>query len=590
MIPRQVIDEILARTDIAQLISKYVTLQRAGSNMKGLCPFHSEKTPSFTVFPSENSFYCFGCGVGGDAITFIRRAENLDYVDAVEYLAKSAGITIPEQPDKDGLLPKYDRKRLFEMNRTAAKYFHKCLYADNPHARAAYEYLHVKRGLTDATIKHFGLGFAPNGYGEFIQYMTGAGYTLDELVIGNLCGRDQKNGRVFTSFYNRVMFPIIDVSGNVIAFGGRVMDNSTPKYKNSSDTPIYNKRRNIYALNFAKDACAEEMILCEGYMDVIAVHAAGFTNAVATLGTAITPEHARLMKRYTKCVVISYDMDDAGRNAADKAMRMLEEVGLEVRLIRMEGAKDPDEFIRKFGADRFKAILTGSSTKFDYNMERVLSKYSLSVPQDKINAANELCKLISDVYSAAERDVYIHAAAKKLDMAPSVLRQDVERMTYRKQKDEKKKDVQTVRQSSLGFTDKVNPDYVRMPAVARCEEAVLGLLMLYPQYVELVRDGKVDLTPNDFMTAFNARVFASVMEADGDTIDQEKFSTDEVGRITKMKIGRMELADNSERVFRDCVDNLKEAAVKKRQEASPLTPEDLLSLIDAKRQEQEREE
>ncbi len=579
MIPQEVIQEILDRTDIRQLISQYVTLQRAGTNMKGLCPFHSEKTPSFTVFPADSSFYCFGCGAGGDAISFVRRAENLDYVSAVERLAKNAGITIPEQPDVYGNTPKYDRKRLYEMNRVAARFFHACLYQNTPDAKDAYEYLHVKRGLSDATIKHFGLGYAPKEYGVFSNYMKQAGFTADELVIGNLCGRDAEKGYIYDSFRHRVMFPIIDVTGNVIAFGGRVMDGSIPKYKNSSDTPIYNKRRNIYALNYAKDSCGEEMILCEGYMDVIALHAAGFPSAVATLGTAITPEHARLMKRYTKRVLISYDMDEAGRNAADKAMRMLEEVGLEVRLIKMHDAKDPDEFIRKFGQDAFKNILTGSSSKFDYNMERVLSKYVLSDAQDVVRAAKELCALIADINSAAERDVYIRTVSKKLGITSTSMETDIDRIRRKKLNEGKKKEVQSLRQQSLGFTDKVNPDFVKMPTVARAEEAVIGLLLIRPEYIKLVREGKISLAAEDFLTDFNRRVFNEIMKHDDGYFDQSLFNDDEVGRIVKMRVTRMSLTDNGESIFRECISTLKDAVEKKSGTTTPKSADDLSSFL-----------
>ena len=276
-----------------------------------------------------------------------------------------------------------------------------------PEAQEAYAYLHTKRALSDATINHFGLGYAPREYGATSKYLKSLGYTEEEMIAGFLCGKNEDTGRIYDAFYHRVMFPIIDATGNVIAFGGRVMESGVPnKYKNSADTPVFSKRRNLFALNFAKDVSQETMILCEGYMDVIALHEAGFTNAIATLGTAITPEQARLMKRYTKCVIIAYDMDEAGRHAADKAMVLLEEVGLEVRLLKLEGAKDPDEFIKKYGKEKFQVALDASASKFDYNMRRILSKYMLSVPQEKINAAIELCKLIAASPTAAERDVY----------------------------------------------------------------------------------------------------------------------------------------------------------------------------------------
>jgi len=278
VIDRRVIDEILARTDMQGLVGSYVSLKRSGANMTGLCPFHSEKSPSFTVFLNDGSFYCFGCGVGGNAITFLRKIENVDFSDAVSMLARRAGITL--RLDDIGNKPKYDRKRYYEMNRTAARFFHKALYAPTPDAKAALAYLTEQRALSSATVKHFGLGYAPDDF-SFVNYMRKEGYTEEELITGFLCGKSEK-GYLYPTFRRRVMFPIIDVSENVIAFGGRVMEKIEPKYKNSSDTPVFRKGNNLFALNFAHKASAENMILCEGYMDVIALHAAGFTNAVAT--------------------------------------------------------------------------------------------------------------------------------------------------------------------------------------------------------------------------------------------------------------------------------------------------------------------
>ena len=322
MISKEIIDEIILRNDIEHLIGSYVSLRRAGGNMKGLCPFHSEKTPSFTVYPADNSFYCFGCGVGGDAITFIKKMEHLDYPDAVEFLAKRAGITIPDsQNSQYHSGPKIDKKRIYDMNVVAAKYFNANLFSNDPKAKAALAYFTEKRGLSISTIKHFGLGFASDSFDAFSQYMLSRGFTYDEMVAGFLCGKSEK-GRYYDAFRNRVMFPIIDVSGNVIAFGGRVMDDSKPKYKNSSDTPVFKKSRNLFALNFAKNFAEDSLILCEGYMDVIALHAAGFSNAIATLGTAITSEQARVLSRYTKRIIISYDADEAGQKAAKRAMQL----------------------------------------------------------------------------------------------------------------------------------------------------------------------------------------------------------------------------------------------------------------------------
>lgn len=584
MIPKEVIDEILARADIKQVAAPYVRLQRAGNIMKGLCPFHSEKTPSFTVYPADNSFYCFGCGAGGSAITFLQKAENLTFAEAAEQLANAVGVTIPQSQDAYAFKPKFDKKRLLAMNRDAARFFHSNLISNTPEAQEAYAYLHTKRALSDATIKHFGLGYAPREYGATSKYLKSLGYTEEEMIAGFLCGKNEDTGRVYDAFYHRVMFPIIDAAGNVIAFGGRVMESGVPnKYKNSADTPVFSKRRNLFALNFAKDASQETMILCEGYMDVIALHEAGFTNAIATLGTAITPEQARLMKRYTKCVIIAYDMDEAGRHAADKAMVLLEEVGLEVRLLKLEGAKDPDEFIKKYGKEKFQTALDASASKFDYNMRRILSKYMLSVPQEKINAALELCKMIASSPTAAERDVYTHAAAKALEMDVSVLKKDIDRYARKNVKEGKRREIAGTRQASLGFSDPVNRDYVRMPAVARAEEAVIGIVLAYPEdYIPCLKGENSPVTVSDFLTEFNHRVFADLVSSDG-VLDFERYSPDEVGRITHMKIARMQVTDNGQRVFLDCCNKLKEAVEKQQQKTTQLSADDLRKMLAEKR-------
>lgn len=590
MIPKEIIEEILARADIRQVIAPYVHLQRAGNLMKGLCPFHSEKTPSFTVYPADNSFYCFGCGAGGTAITFLQKAENLSFSEATERLAGSVGITIPESADAYGFRPKFDKKRLLQMNIDAAKFFYGNLRLDTPDSKEAYAYLHEKRQLSDATIKHFGLGYAPRTYGATQKYLTGLGYSEEEIIAGFLAGKNEETGRVYDTFYHRVMFPIIDAAGNIVAFGGRVMESGVQnKYKNSSDTPIYSKRRNLFALNFAKDHCQEAMILCEGYMDVIAMHEAGFTNAVATLGTAITPEQARLMKRYTKSVIIAYDMDEPGRHAADKAMALLEEVGLGVRLLKLEDAKDPDEFIKKFGREKFQKALDASDNKFDYNMHRILSKYVLSVPQEKINAAQELCRMISESPSAAERDVYTQVAAKALGMEPSVLKKDIERFSAKNARDGKRKEEQTLKQVSLGYSDRVNPDYMKMPAVARAEEAVLGMLLLRPdEFIPQLKSPDAPVTQDDFLTEFNLRLFRSLMEGDNGEIDFSAFSPDEVGRITRMKVDRMQVSDNGAGVFLDCCHKLKEAAEKQRQKTVLLSADDLKAMLTEKRSQNKK--
>ena len=593
MISKETIEQVLMRNDIETLIGSYVNLRRAGSNLKGLCPFHSEKTPSFTVYPSENSFYCFGCGVGGDAITFIRKRENLDYPDAVEFLANRAGITVIRDERDDGYsqAPRFDKAKMMKMNVDAAKFFHRQLFADTPDARAALEYFTASRGLSLSTVKHFGLGYAPNSFDIFSKYMLSRGYTYDELVAGFLCGRSE-SGRYYDAFRNRVMFPIIDVSGNVIAFGGRVMDDSKPKYKNSSDTPVFKKSRNLFALNFARLACEESLILCEGYMDVIALHAAGFTNAVATLGTAITAEQARMMSRYTKKVIISYDADEAGQKAAMRAIKMLSEVGLDVTILKIPDAKDPDEYIKHNGADKFKRLLEGSKNKFDYNMENILSRYDISVSAEKIKALKEMTKLISETYSSAERDIYVQVVAKTLSVDPKSIKADVYRELAAQYRARKKEESERIRADAVGYNDRVNPDFAKAPAVAKNEEHVLGLLLTYPEHRKKVFDEGL-LDEDCFLTELNKRVFRLIRDHWDDdnpmAFANESFTTDEVGRMEHMKLSRKALNNNSTEILLDTIRSLR-AAMEKKALASANSYDALYKIINNRQDEQSKKE
>ena len=585
MIKREVVDEIIMRNDIESLIGSYVALKRAGSNLKGLCPFHSEKTPSFTVYPSENSFYCFGCGVGGNAVTFIRQIEHLDYPDAVEFLAKRAGITVIRDNNDSYEKPAIDKNKLLKMNVDAAKFFHRALFENTPTAKEALAYFTEKRGLSLATIKHFGLGYAPDSFDALTNYMLKRGYTRDELVIGYLAGKSEK-GHYYDAFRNKVMFPIIDVTGNVIAFGGRVLDNSKPKYKNTMDTPVFKKSRNLFALNFAKNASTDSLILCEGYMDVISLHAAGFTSAIATLGTAITSEQARMLSRYTKKVLICYDADEAGQKATQKAMKLLGEVGLEVGIIKVPGAKDPDEYIKAFGKDKFAEIISHSKSKFEYNMDSILSRYDINLPQDRIDALTELEKLISQVYFKAERDIYIQTVSEKLNVDPKSIKDDVERLARRQITAYKKSESEKIKQQTAGYGDRVNPDFAKAPEVAKNEENVLGLLLLYPDHRKAVfEEGMLDTS--DFFTDLNQRIFLFIKDAYSNA-DQllpdfnEAFSPEEVGKIVKMKTSRMHLTENGPTVLRECIDSLKASMMRKNAE-SVSTIDDLNNLINLMR-------
>ncbi len=560
MIPREVIDEIVARSDIEQIIGSYVTLKRAGSNLVGLCPFHSERSPSFTVFTSSDSFYCFGCGAGGDVITFIMKAENLDYVAAVEWLAKRAGISIPERSREGNGGVK--RSRILEMNKVAARFFHSCL-TTLPEAAQAREYL-ASRRLSSATVKHFYLGYAPNEFGRLRDCLAKNGFSEEEMIAGFLCGKSAKTGRAYDYFRGRVMFPIADTSRNVVAFGGRVLDDSKPKYLNSSDTPAFKKSRNLFALNYAKDHCADQMILCEGYMDVIALHQAGFQNAVATLGTAITDDHARIIAKYTKKVVISYDSDGAGVAAANKAMRLLGGVGVDVRVLKMDGAKDPDEYVKKYGAEAFRLLVNNSRTGFEYKLEAITEKYDLSLTEEKLRAASEVTDVISDAYSGVERDVYISRAAERLAIPADALRVDVEKARNKKIRQIKSEQTRSAHASIRDFGDRINPDAAKNPRAASAEETVIGLLLLYPELREAVLRGDADVTVDDFFTEFGKRAFGEIIRIHGEdggfsySMLGASFTPDEMGRLQSYEVNRRGMRENGLPVFRAAAAVLRE--------------------------------
>ena len=561
-LPENFIQEVVERTDIEELVGRYVSLKRAGANLQGLCPFHSEKTPSFTVSPAKRMFYCFGCHAGGSAITFVQKAENLEFTDAVEFLANRIGLPLPKGTNMAEERAGVSRKRVLEMNLEAAKFFRACLF-DPRYGSAGMEYLKGKRGLSEATIKHFGLGFAPDGFNSLTDHMHKLGYNDEELQTAFLCGKSQKTGRSYDYFRNRVMFPIIDPMGNVVAFGGRVLDDSKPKYLNTSDTPAFRKSNHLFALNFAKNCCAEQMILCEGYMDVIALHAAGFEFAVATLGTAITPNHARIFSKYTKKVVISYDSDQAGQNAANKAMQILGEVGMEVRVLKLNGAKDPDEFIRNFGNERFRRVLDQSRTGFEHKLEAILSKYDLETGSDKIRASGELCEMIAGYSSPVERAVYQSHVAKQLGLAEDVIKNSVERIRQKQIAEFRTRQSREAQASIKNFGDRINPDSAKEPKAAAAEESVLGLLLIFGEYRGAVANGSIPLTAEDFATDFHRRVFERVMELDQSEFGfrfellGQFFTADEVGRIEKMEVARQALTQNGPEVFRSAIETLR---------------------------------
>ena len=500
-IPDRFLDELIARIDIVDLVSESVRLTKKGRNYWGLCPFHSEKTPSFSVSADKQIYKCFGCGKGGGAINFVMELDNLPFRDAVALLAKRAGLEVPDSGSSAGA--KERREKLLAINKQAARTFHQWLYA--PEGADGLAYLQ-RRGLSRRTLTSFGLGFAPNRWDALIQELGQQGYDKRDLLDAGLAVSNQ-DGRIYDRFRNRVMFPIIDIRGEVIGFGGRVMDDSTPKYLNSPDTPVYNKSRNVFALNIAKKSKAGRVILTEGYMDTISLHQAGFDSAVASLGTSLTPEHAQLLSRYFPEAIIAYDGDGAGVSAAQRAIPLLERAGMKVRVLRVTGAKDPDEFIKQFGRDAFLRLLDQSENQVDYRLEQIRKKYDLSDDSQKVGFLQEAAQLLSSLPSAVEREIYGRHAAETAGVSPEAVAQEVKKAFQRRLRKEQKQQERRDLTPAIQLQPKSRGLRYENIRSARAEEGVLRLLLLDPSlHRELTQ-----LRPEEFSSPLLGKAYALLL-------------------------------------------------------------------------------
>ena len=500
-IPDRFLDELIARTDIVDLVSESVRLTKKGRNYWGLCPFHSEKTPSFSVSADKQIYKCFGCGKGGGAINFVMELDNLPFRDAVAVLAKRAGLEVPDSGYSAGA--KERREKLLAIYKQAARTFHQWLYA--PEGAEGLAYLQ-RRGLSRRTLTSFGLGFAPNRWDALIQALGQQGYDKRDLLDAGLAVSNQ-DGRIYDRFRNRVMFPIIDIRGEVIGFGGRVMDDSTPKYLNSPDTPVYNKSRNVFALNIAKKSKAGRVILTEGYMDTISLHQAGFDSAVASLGTSLTPEHAQLLSRYFPEAIIAYDGDGAGVSAAQRAIPLLERAGMKVRVLRVTGAKDPDEFIKQFGRDAFLRLLDQSENQVDYRLEQIRKKYDLSDDSQKVGFLQEAAQLLSSLPSAVEREIYGRHAAETAGVSPEAVAQEVKKAFQRRLRKEQKQQERRDLTPAIQLQPKSRGLRYENIRSARAEEGVLRLLLLDPSlHRELTQ-----LRPEEFSSPLLGKAYALLL-------------------------------------------------------------------------------
>ena len=580
-ISERFIQGLQERVDIEEVISSHITLRRRGKTLVGLCPFHNEKTPSFTVYPDTNSFYCFGCGAGGDVISFIRRIDNLDYVEAVKTVAQMAGMSMPEDGYDDTLAKR--RMRLLAANREAARFFNACLMDEKN--RPALDYF-LRRALTTATIRHFGLGYAPDSWHALTEHLRSKGFTYEEMVLANLVRRSDKNGKAnyYDNFRNRVMFPIIDLRGNVIAFGGRVMDDSKPKYINTSDTPVYKKSNGVFALNFAKNANENKLLLVEGYMDVIALHQAGFTNAIACLGTAFTSEQANLLSRYAEEIIICYDNDGAGREATQRALNVLGKTGLKLRVVTMSGGKDADEIIRTHGKERFAELLGMAANKTEYRLLQERNKYNLNTDDGKLRFLTAAAQILAEC-SAIECDIYATRLSNELGVSAESINAQIRSVkTRQRRSDESKRLKESEALIERSFADKNNPQRAANIRAAKAEETLIASLMRNPDFYPKLKD---KFSADDFVTDFNKRI----MRCLADKLDKgfipelslfaREFTPEEMGSVTRIYMSSAEL-NNTLRECEDCISVLQNAAESKPTDVSSLSAEEYLKLFNKK--------
>ena len=564
--PGAFIDELLQRNPIDEVVGQYVTLKRSGANMFGLCPFHGEKTASFSVAPDKGIYYCFGCHKGGGAINFMMEVEGLSYPDAVRALAKRVGMDVPE--DEQYQSRYRQQERLWALNKEAARFFHSQLYG--PAGAKGLEYVQ-KRGLSKAILTQFGVGFAPDSWNALVDAMRKKGYTDQELRDADLVG--EKNGRIYDRFRNRVMFPIIDVRGNVIGFGGRVLDDSTPKYLNTSETIIFNKRKNLFGLNLAKKTKQDFLILVEGNIDVITLHQYGFDCAVASLGTSLTEEHAALLSRYTEQVVLTYDGDEAGQRAAKRAIPMLEKVGIRVKVLKMRDAKDPDEFLHKYGADAFKVLLEGSSNRVEYQLSAIRAKYNIQQDEEKVRFVQEAAELVSTLDSSVKREIYGGRVAEAAGITLEAMKLEVQKAFKRRLAKEKKRQEKMDLAPAQALQPKLRTIRYDNMKSAMAEEGVLAQILREPHLLDVAKG----LNGDQFSVPLLGKVFDQLTDRYSQGLEVSlgvltDITPEEMSHIAGIQ--QKQVGPVNEEAFRDCIKTI----LAQRQTAQVNTNDELLAL------------
>lgn len=551
--PESFLQELTARSEITDVVSQYVKLtKRSGANLFGLCPFHSEKTPSFSVSPEKQIYHCFGCGKGGGVINFIMEVENLSYPDAVRFLARRANMEVPESaPDEN----RHRRERMLELNRDAARFFHDCLLAHDGEIARRYV---GKRKINGAMVTRFGLGFAPDSWDSLVNAMIDKGYTKANLLDAGLARASKKSGGVYDTFRNRLMFPVIDVRGSVIGFSGRILDDGEPKYMNSPETLVFNKSRNLFAMNLAKKSKKGYIILSEGNIDVVALHQAGFDCAVASLGTSLTSEQARLLSNYTKEVIIAYDFDVAGQKASQRAIGILEQLDIRVRVLRMEGAKDPDEYINKFGAPAFENLVMRSENHIEYLLSDAASKYDLSVDENRVAFLKDAVALIAKLPGAVEREVYSMKAAEMVKVSGDAVCSEVDRMRKKRLAVAKKKQEAEVSRPIRANQPRARSLHYENIRSAKAEEGVIRLLFTDPSLLSPGQSLKVEDFSSDVLGRCFSELERQIQSGGLPSLPMMAglFSGDEMSLLTEI-IGEPQDMANSEKALNDYIDIIK---------------------------------
>ena len=512
MIPHEYIEELTRRTDIVELVGSYVQLKRKGRLYGGLCPFHSEKSPSFYVYPDTQSFYCFGCGAGGDAITFAKKINSIDYPEAVKMLAARAGMPEPQEDDKTGRM----RSRILSMNKEAARFFHACLNSTVEEARQARAYWR-RRGLDDKTIVRFGLGYAPNDGQALYQFLRDKGYNQQELDASGLFKRSP-SGRIYCLFWKRVMTPIFDLRGNIIAFGGRVLDDSKPKYVNSPETLVYHKSDTVFALQIAKRSASRRFVLCEGYMDVISMQQAGIDTAVCACGTALTPDQVRLISEYADEVILSYDSDEAGQKATLRSLELFRNSPVKVGVLQIPGAKDPDEYIKKYGAERFKALLDGVGNALDFRLGRLKDQYDLAQDAQRLEYVKEAVDLLAQRSSPTEQEVYAGRLAEETNISKTAIMTQLETAVKKAgSKRRREHDRQVLRSGEM---DQIKVSYTaggsQALGIVSAQQRLLAAILREPRYLDLVQG---QLTAEQFIQPQQKELYQAMVDCRQQGVD-----------------------------------------------------------------------